>query len=425
MGSDLVLVVFLLILSAISSASETALISLTPAQVRTLVESGKRGATYLAKLKQQHHKTLILILVWNNFVNIAASALTTVVMTELFGSAGIGIAMGILTFLILIFGEILPKSLATNYAKTIACFVAAPLYFLGVLFTPLIALLDLAVNGILKIFGAKHHIQVTDEELIAMASIGAEEGSIDEHELELIENALEFNDIPVEGIMTPRIHLDALPETFKLDEAAEFAVHHTHTRIPVYRETIDHIVGILSIKELLKQYHGQETPEQTTLRQINLLTPLKMPHTMKVRDLFLQFKKRRTHMAIVLDEHGGTAGVVTMEDLLEELVGDIEDEQDGHEDHVKELAPDLYELSGRTELDELTKLTDIEFEHPGYKTVSFLIVDELGYLPREEQSIVIEGWRFKVTHLLRNTILKVELQKLPVANESKEPSPRS
>lgn len=412
MEIQIALVAFLLVLSAISSASETALISLTPAQVRTLVESKKKGATYLAKLKQQHHKTLILILVWNNFVNIAASALTTVMMTELFQSAGIGIAMGVLTVLILVFGEILPKSLATSHAKWIGCFVAPPLYFLGVISTPLIWLLDTVVGGVLRMFGIKNQIQVTDEELIAMASIGAEEGSIEEEELEFIENVLEFNDIPVEGIMTPRVHIDAIPETFKLDEASEFAVNHTHTRIPVYRENIDHIVGILSLKELLKQVHTQEEPEKTSLRQINLLAPLKVPSTMKVQELFRQFKKRRLHMAVVLDEYGGTLGIVTMEDLLEELVGDIEDEQDLAQDHVKKISEKEYELSGRTELDDLSAIMEIEFEHPGYKTVSFLIIDQLGYLPREGQSLMIEGWQFTVTQMIRNTILKVRLQKL-------------
>ena len=212
--------------------------------------------------------------------------------------------------------------------------------------------------------------------------------------------------------MTPRVHVDAIPETFKLDEATEFAVNHTHTRIPIYRENIDHIVGILSLKELLKQYHTQEDPEHTSLRQINLLTPLKVPSTMKVQELFRQFKKKRMHMAIVLDEHGGTLGIVTMEDLLEELVGDIEDEQDLEEEHVKKISEHEYELSGRVELDDLTKIMKVKFEHPGYKTVSFFIIEELGYLPHEGETVLMENWQFTVTQMLRNTILKVRLKKL-------------
>jgi CBS domain containing-hemolysin-like protein len=412
LDSQLALVAVLLIFSAITSACETALVSITPAQVRTLVESKRRGAGYLAKLKQSHHKTLITILLLNNFLNIAISAITTLAFTRIFGDAGIGIATGVLTAVILVFGEIIPKSLATTYAKILGPLFAPALYTVGIILTPIIFVLDLLVNLMLRIFGAQHHIQVTDEELIAMASIGAEEGSIDEHEFEMIENALEFNDIKIGDIITPRVHMDALPEDHHLDNAAEFVVNHSHTRIPIYRDNIDHIVGILSIKELLRALHEEEHPEKISLRQIHLLTPLKVPDSMHVKELFREFKKKRQHMAIVIDEFGGTEGLVTMEDLLEELVGEIEDEMDMEEAHVKTLGKNHFELSGRTELDEIADITNLEFEHPEYKTVSFLIIDELGQLPREGQSVMIEGWQFTVTQMLRNTILKVELKLL-------------
>ncbi len=409
---QLTLVIVLLIISALTSACETAIISITPAQVRTLVENKARGANYLSKLKHGHHKTLITILLLNNFLNIVASALTTVAFTRIFGDAGLGIATGVLTAVILIFGEIVPKSIATTYAKIIGPLFAPWLYWMGILLTPVIVVLDFLVNLMLKLFGAGHHIEVTDEELIAMASIGAEEGSIDQHEFELIENALEFNDIKVGDIITPRVHMDALPEDYHVDNAAEFVVNHSHTRIPIYRDNMDNIVGILPIKELLRAYHEEEHPEKISVRQINLLTPLKVPNAMHVKDLFHEFKKKRQHMAIVIDEYGGTEGLVTMEDLLEELVGEIEDEMDIEEEHIKHLGKNHYELSGRTELDEIAALTKLEFEHPEYKTVSFLIIDELGQLPREGESIFIEGWEFKVTQMLRNAILKVELKLL-------------
>jgi len=389
------------------------LMSLTPAQVRTLVEAKVPGADFLTRVKQNHHKTLITILVVNNFMNSALSSLLTVLMTNAFGETGLGIALLISTTLILLFAEILPKALATTYAKSIGPRFAPALYFASLLLTPLTILVDTLVNTIRRLFGAQDPIQVTDEELIAMASIGAEEGSIDQHELELIENALEFNDIKVGDITTPRVHMDTLPEDYHLDNAAEFMVNHTHTRIPVYRENLDHIVGILSIKELLRAMHEEKEPEKISIRQIHLLTPLKVPGTMHVKDLFREFKKKRQHMAIVLDEYGGTAGLVTMEDLLEELVGDIEDEQDTDEDNIKNIGPDHYTLSGRTELDDIADLTGLEFAHPEYKTVSFLVIDELGCLPREGQSIRLDDWHFTVTQMLRNTILKVELRKLP------------
>lgn len=399
--------------------------SLSPAQVRTLVEAKVKGAHQLAELKKNYHRTLITILLISSFTNTAASALMTVIMTDAFGSAGLGIATGIVTALVLIFGDITPKSLASSHAKLLAPIFAPPLYVMGVILAPLIYVLDILIALVHRLLGTKKHAEVTDEELLAMASIGAEEGSIDKQELELIENALEFNDIQVGDIMTPRVHMDALHEDQDLQTATEFVMNHTHTRIPVYRETIDNIVGILSIKTLLKAHHEEEDPDEVTLRQIELLKPVKVPDNMHVSELFREFKRKRQHMAIVLDEHGGTAGLVTMEDLLEELVGDIEDEQDLAEENIKKLSEGLYELSGRVELDDLAELTGLEFDHPEYKTVSFLIVDALGYLPREGQSIAIENWQFTVKHMLRNTILKVELRRLspnvesPPASQSK------
>jgi putative hemolysin len=408
---DLIIVIVLLFLSGFFSASETALMTVTPAKVRTLVEAKKPGSKYLAKLKQNHHKTLITILVGNNFVNIAAASLTTVVMTEYFDSAAVGIATGVLTLVILIFGEVVPKSLATTYAKQLSLFVAPILFYLGLILTPIIWVLDGLVRILLKLMGSPDEMQVTDEELIAMASIGEEEGTIDEHERELIENVLEFNDIHAEEIMTPRVHIAAMPEDHSLSDATEYVLNHPYSRIPVYRETIDNIVGILSLKDLLKAVH-EEADEESTLRQLDLQTPLKVRHTLKVQDLFRRFKNKRTHLAIVLDEHGGTAGLITMEDLLEELVGEIEDEQDENKEWVKEIKDGLYEVNGRLELDDLKDITGLEFDLPGYKSISFLVVEELGSLPRKGQKVVIDGWEFKITQMLRHTILKIELKKL-------------
>lgn len=404
------LIVLLLALSAFFSASETAINSLSPAKVRTFIEEKRKGAHHLDHLKKKYHRTLIAILVANNAVNLSASTIATILATQYFNSAMIGIVTGILTLAVIIFGEILPKSFAAAYPE-IALLVASPIHILAFSLTPLIWLLDHLVNWMLALFGNRKQKLVTDEELIAMASIGAEEGSINKQELELIENALEFNDIRAEEIMTPRIHMDALPETYFLDEATEFVVNHTHTRIPVYRENMDHIVGILPTKVLLKAYHKAEDPSKISLRQIDLLTPLKMPAGVKIETLFRKFKKNRHHLAILMDEFGGTAGLVTMEDLLEELVGDIEDEQDLHEANFRKLSKNEYELSGRMELDEIAELTGLEFEHPEYKTVSFLIMDALGHLPNEGESVTIKKWRFTVQKMLRSTILKVHLKK--------------
>jgi putative hemolysin len=408
---DLALILLLLILVAFFAAAETALMSITPAKVRTMVEANKMGAKYLKHLKKNTHKSLITILVGVNFANIAAASLTTVYMTEKYGDAGVGIATGVLTVVVLVFCEVVPKALASSYAPVVGTLTAFPMYVIETILTPLIFVLDLMVKIILRVLGNTEQKQVTDEELIAMASIGAEEGSIEAAEAELIENVLEFNDIRVDEIMTPRIHIDAMPEDYSLDEATEFALNHTHSRIPVYRNTIDNIVGLVSTKDLLKQTYEEEKTDEVTLRQIPLYTPIKVAQSMKVKELFHQFKSKRTHMAIVLDEHGGTEGLITMEDLLEELVGDIEDEQDIDEEWVKKIREGFYEINGRLELDELTKLTGLEFDYPEYKTVNFLILEKLGHLPHKGEKLSVENWEFMVHQMHRHTILKLHLRK--------------
>ncbi len=418
----LIVIAILLIFSGVFSASETAIMTLSPAKVRTLLERGKKGSVYLTKLKQSHHRTLIAILLGNNFVNIAAASLTTVLFSQIFDSSAVGMATGILTIVVLIFGEIVPKSFATTYAERISLMIAPPLYFFGIILMPFIFILDLLVKALLSFTGSESKQLVTDEELIAMASIGEEEGSLDSHERELIENVLEFNDIPVQDIMTPRIHIDAMPEDYDLDEAAHFIVNHTHSRIPVYRETLDNIVGICSVKYLLARRHGvsEEAHDEITLRQIDLRAPLRVKGSVKVQQLFKKFKKKRTHMAIVTDDSGKTIGLVTLEDLIEEIVGDILDEED-HEEaaRIQEIKPGLFFLSGRVEVGELKELTGLEFNFPEYKTLSFVLIDELGRLPKKGQKIKIGNWSFKVVHLYKDTILGVEARRMRKKSPSK------
>ncbi len=397
----------LLLASGFFSAAETAIVALSPAKVRMLVESKVPGSYYLAKLKGKLHRTLIAIVIGYNLLNILAASLTTIVMAKYFGAAAVGIAAAFVTTITIIFGEMIPKTLATNYTSRIAQGSAPILYVMTIVLAPIIWILDHMVNGLFYLIGTKHQAIMTDEELIAMATIGAEEGVIDEQERELIENVLEFNEIRVEDVMTPRVHVAAIPEEYDLDSATNFVLNHTYTRIPVYRETIDNIVGILYVKELLKQrYEIEEEPGEIKVRQLDLPTPLKVSHNTTIHDLFHHFKSRKTHFAVVLDEHGGTAGIVTMEDLLEELVGNIQDEQD-MEEHIKIVGPNRYELSGRLELDELLDLTKLELDYPGYKTLSFLLVELMGRLPHKGEKVRIKNWEFTVTSMWRHTILKV------------------
>lgn len=409
--SDLAIIILLLGLSAFFSAAETALVSISPAKVRHLYESKKYGSHYLKKIKDRQNQTLIVILLWNNFLNIFASVYTTVLITDKFGSVGIGITTGLMTLLILLFGEVIPKSFGTAHTQGISLWSAPTIYFLGQMIRPVIWLFDGIVKAFFRLFGIKKEKLVTDEELIALVSIGQEEGSLQENEKELIENVLEFNDIRVEEIMTPRVHIDAVPEDYNLNEAAEFMLNHSHTRIPVYRDTIDNIVGIVTYKEILQEVKGDGDMHKT-LRQIDLRTPLKVAHSTMIHWLFKTLNSKRTQMAIVLDEHGGTGGLVTMEDLIEELVGEIVDESDIEEDMYKQISDQEYELSGRLSLETLEKISGLKLEYPGYKTVNYLIIEKLGHLPGKGKKVQIENWEFTVAQVHRHTIIKVNMRLL-------------
>ncbi len=393
-----------------SSAAESALISISPAKVRSLHEAEKPGSHYLKKLKDKQDQTLIVILVCNTFTNVLLSVYSTIFFENLLGDAVLGIVAGVLTFVLLLFGEVLPKSYSTSHAATVGLSLSAPIYFIGILITPVIWIFEIFVKIFFKIFKIKKQNLVSDEELIAMISIGQEEGSLQENEKEIIENVLEFNDIQVKEIMTPRINIDALPEDYNLAEATEFMLNHSHTRVPVYRDTIDNIVGIVTYKELLAEFHGEFDPH-TSLRQLELRPALKISTAMHVHSLFKLFNKKQTQMAIVFDDNAKMAGIVTMEDLIEEIVGEIVDESDLPEEEIRKISDTEYEVSGRIHLDQLADLTGIELEYPEYKTLGFLTFEKLGKHPMKNQKFYIEDWEFTLKQLYKNTILKIHIKK--------------
>src|SRR3989338_1195522 len=253
MAHELLMLAFLLILSGFFSASETALISLSPAKVRTLVQQKKAGAKFVERLKAQPHKLLITVLVGNNLVNIMASVYATIVFQKLLGHSALGIITGVLTFFILVFGEIVPKAFAQTYAKSLSRWFAPPLYIISLLLSPVVWILDILVKGLLHLSSAdKIDQHVTEEELKAFVSIGAEEGAIGRGEQELIENVLQFNDTRVEEIMVPRVNIQAMPITATVHDAANFVMKGHHSRIPVYEDSVDNVVAILTIKEIIQ-----------------------------------------------------------------------------------------------------------------------------------------------------------------------------
>lgn len=398
----------LLLLSAFFSAAEVAFMSLSPAKVRALTEERKTRATRLiAEFKERPQRLLVTILIGNNLVNIFTAGLATVIATRSFGSAGLGIATGAVTLAILIFGEIIPKAFAQKHAIGFAIFSAYPLYLLDRVLLPVTWLAEKSLHAL----GAGKPLQtMTEEELVALVDIGTEEGEIHRHERELIQNVLEFNDTRVEEVMTPRVDIEALEKGKTIQKAKQYFVGHSHSRLPVYEETIDKIIGVLTLRDILEHEGELDLP----ISQLDLLKPIFTPPSRPIRKLFQEFKSRHIHIAIVVDEHGGTLGIVTLEDLLEEIVGEIEDEEDIPEEGIQVLNSRTLLAPGHTQLSKIdekleTGLATKEFEN---KNLAFLLLEKLGRIAKKDDRIRFGNAELTVEEIKKNKIEKVKIEKI-------------
>ncbi|MCI9195421.1 MAG: HlyC/CorC family transporter [Angelakisella sp.] len=334
--------------SAFFSASETSFTSVNMIRIRNMAEEGDQKAVTAVKLVENYDRMLSTILIGNNLVNIALSSLTTVIATKLFGDAGVALATGVTTLVILTFGEILPKSWAKENSERLVLLFAEPLRLCSLLLWPL-STFFIWLKGAFRRGGEEEKApSFTEKELMYMASVGQEEGVLEEQEKDLVQSALEFDETTVQEVLTPRVNLVALdieeeqPEILRVVNGKKFS------RIPVYEGTIDNIVGVVQSREILKK-----VIQGRPVRLKNLMTKATFVHrTMKISRLLAQFQRQKTHIAVVIDDYGGTLGIVTMEDLLEELVGEIWDED---EEIITELAPlgeDSWEVSGDMNIEE-------------------------------------------------------------------------
>jgi CBS domain containing-hemolysin-like protein len=370
--------VALLLLSGFFSSAETALFSISRAKAIHLAKEKHITTALIQKMKSDPHRLLTTILIGNNIVNVGASALATAITIKMVTSNAVGIATGVMTMLILIFGEIFPKSVATRNNVLIARLVIIPLYWLSILFTPLIFML----NFIPRLTGKmQKRAHVTEEELMTFVEVVEEEGGIEEEEKELIENIFEFDDTSASEIMTPRADMFVINVDEALDP--ERIIRSGFTRIPVIEGDIDHVIGILNIKDLFM--HQATSTEPFDVRQI-MKEPYFVPENKKLDNLLQQFKKRKQHMAIIVDEHGGVCGLITLEDALEEIVGEIIDETDRFEPHIVKLKKDEWRVLGKAEIEEVNEklLTNIP-DSKEYDTFSGYVLYQIGRIPAEKE----------------------------------------
>jgi len=406
---QLLSLLILLLLSSFFSASETALMSLSKIRIRQMLEEKIEGAETISKLVDNPSKLLSTILVGNNIVNISASALATSLAIRYLGATGVGFATGIMTLLILIFGEITPKALAAEYSEQVSLRVAKIIAVLTKVFSPVITILMLLTNLILRIFGKKINQEqpfITEEELKTMVHVGHEEGVLEGEEKQMIYNVFEFGDSQAQDVMIPRTEMVAIEVNSTYEEIINLFKSEQFSRIPVYQDTIDNIIGILSIKDL---FLHNACKENFDIRKY-LRKPFFTYEFKRTAEIFKEMRSNRTPMAIVLDEYGGTAGIMTIEDLVEEIVGDIEDEyDDNQEKEINVIKENEYIVEGSAKIDLVNELIGINIQTEDFDSIGGFVLGQFGRLPKKGESIKYKNIKFIIENIERNRIEKIRI----------------
>lgn len=408
-GIRLLVVILLLAMSAFFSSAETALTTVNKMRIRTLAEAGDKRAITLTKIIEEPGKMLSAILVGNNIVNLSASSLMTTLALDLFGSKAVGAATGILTLLILVFGEITPKTLATLTAERLALGYAGIVYGLMKVLTPVIFFVNKLSTGVLfllRVDPNKKKDPITEDELRTIVEVSHEEGVIESEEKKMINNVFDFGDSVAKDIMVPRIDMVMMDVNATFEEVREIFRKEMFTRIPVYEDSTDNVIGIVNVKDfLLFDRPLKEFSLRDMLRQ-----PVYTYEYKKTAELMIEMRKTSNNIVIVLDEYGATAGLITLEDMLEEIVGDIRDEYDtDEEDDVMEISPDEYLVNGSARLDDLNDRLELELESEDYDSIGGLVIGLLDHLPEEGEEVIYKNLRLSVEHLDKNRIEKIRL----------------
>jgi len=389
---QIVVLSVLLLLSGFFSSAETALFSISRAKARHIAKEKGFINTLIKKMKDDPHRLLSTILIGNNLVNVGAAALATAIAIELAADHAVGIVTGVMTALILIFGEIIPKSIATRNNVLIARLVIMPLYWLSILFSPIIYLLNFIPRLARKV---QRKSRVTEEELLTFVEVVEEEGGIEEEEKELIHNIFEFDDTSASEIMTPRADMFVINVAEELN--LEEIIRSGFSRIPVIEEDIDHVIGILNIKDLFM--HQITSAKQTNVRSV-MSEPHFVPENKKLDHLLQEFKRRKQHIAIVVDEHGGVSGLITLEDALEEIVGEIIDETDKFEPHIVKLNRNEWRVLGKSEIEDVNDKLEMKIpDTKEYDTFSGYVLDQIGRIPHEKEDILLDNFVVTVNEM--------------------------
>ena len=387
---QLITVIILLCLSAFFSSSETALTTVNQIRMRTLADNGDKRAARVLRVTGNPGKMLSAILIGNNIVNLSASSISTSLAIHLFGNTGAGIATGILTFLILIFGEVTPKTMATIKADSMYLTAAAPIGFLMKILTPVIFIinkLSLGLMFLLHVNIKDAQKKMTEEELRTIVDVSQENGVIEHEERDMIHNLFDFGDAEAKEIMVPRIDMTFVQADATYQEVLDIFRQDMFTRLPVYEDSTDNVIGIINMKDFLLQNDTPEFSVRNLLRE-----PYFTYEHKNTADLFLEMRKSSISLAIVLDEYGVTAGLITLEDLLEEIVGEIRDEYDAdEEDDITRISDREFYVLGSANLNDVSEALSLHFTSDDYDTIGGYCLGLLDHLPEKNEIILTDN----------------------------------
>ena len=405
---QIIVLIILLVLSGFFSMSETALMALSKIRIRHMVEEGVKGAKLVEKLTEDPNKLLGAILIGNNIVNILASSLATTLFVSLVGPSGVGVATAVMTVLVLIFGEITPKSIAKQKSEEVSLKVSKPINIIVKILKPFIGIFSFISSLFIRLLGGDPKATepfITEEELRTMVGVSEEEGVLEDVEKEMIFNVFDFADSQAKDVMVQRVDIVAVDTEATYEEVLEVIKTEQFSRIPVYNQTIDDIVGVLYVKDLIIAGQNKEGFKVSDYMR----EPYYTFEFKKIKELFNEMKKTRNHLSVVLDEYGGTVGIVTIEDLIEEVFGDIEDEYDDYDKEIEVVKEDEYIVDGSAKLDDISELIGVNMESKEFDSVGGLIIGELGRFPDNKEEVTLNKIRFVVEEVDKNRIKKVRI----------------
>ena len=419
--TNVIIFVILIIFSGIFSCTETAFLSVNKIRMRNLAEEGNKRALTVEKLLSNSDRLFSSILVGNNLVNIGASSLSTSFVISFFGDSAtlVAAATGVVTFLILVFGEITPKSFATKNADTIALFLARFVALVCTLFTPVVFFLNIITSFFIKILGGARDSgpTMTEEDLKTIVTVGHEEGVLEEQEKEMIHNVFEFGETEIKEIMTPRIHVESIPDDCSYQELMEIYQRSQFSRYPVHSESFDEIVGVLNVKDLL---FFNIDPDEFVVKDFMRDTFVVYEFN-EVADVFASMRKEHATLAIVLDEYGVMSGIVTFEDIVEEIVGEIDDEYDAEEDEmIISLGENEYLIDGSLNLNEVNDRVGTDFDSEDFESIGGLVLGEVSGVPEIDDEVQIENVIFKIVKMHKNRIAQLKVTILEEKKDEEE-----